>query len=59
MPEPIIKEVDEEGVEQDVVISQFSVMIYNQIITSDDNPIVHQSTTPTFETVSATSSFYG
>jgi len=38
---------------------KFTVMIYSQVITSDDNPIVHQSTTPTFETVSASAAFYG
>jgi len=37
----------------------FKVMLYTEIITSNDNPILHQSTTPTFETVSATSPIYG
>ena len=36
----------------------FKVMLYTEIITSDDNPILHQSTTPTFETVSATTPVY-
>ena len=38
--------------------SQFTLMLYTQIITSDDNPILHLATTPTFETVSMTSPFY-
>lgn len=39
--------------------SKFTVMLYTQFITSNDDPIVHQSTTPDFETVSASSPFYG
>lgn len=36
----------------------FSVMLYTEIISSDDDPILYKSVMPNFETVSATSPFY-
>ena len=39
--------------------SKFTVMLYAQIITSDDDPIKHQTTEPTIETCSMTTPFYG
>ena len=37
----------------------FSVMLYAQVITSDDDPIKHATTEPTLETCSMTTPFYG
>lgn len=34
-------------------------MVYTEMITSDDDPISHATTTPDFETVALTTPFYG
>ena len=45
--------------EKPVDYPNFTVMLYAQVITSDDNPIKHQTTEPSIETCSMTSPFYG
>lgn len=45
--------------EKPVDYPKFSVMLYAQIITSEDDPIKHQKTEPNIETCSMTSPFFG
>lgn len=47
------------AMEKPVDYPNFTVMLYAQVITSDDDPIKHQTTEPTIETCSMTTPFFG